>query len=167
MTNKEIKLRVEHEKSTSELIVARCIGERGIAYCSPSTRENDFNGVDLIAINRKTHKEYTIDVKNSKDENRNTRNFLFTTVNGVGKSYTEKKTDYYAFLNRDISLGKDNVEIIMIAAARLKWLINKYKLTQYQSKHNKLSKYVLIPKTLAKKHANNIMYWNNFQRRKL
>ena len=161
MTREEIKLNVEHEKSTSESIVARCIGERGIAYCSPSTRENDFNGIDLIAINRKTLNKYTIDVKNSKDENRNTRNFLFTTVNGVGKSYTEKKTDFYAFLNRDTSLGKDNVEIIMIASSRLKWIIDTYKLTHYQSKHNKLSKYVLIPKTLAKKYANDIMYWNN------
>ena len=49
----------------------------------------------------------------------------------------------------------------MLAADRLKWIIDTYKLTHYPSKRNKLSKYVLIPKTLAKKYANNIMHWNN------
>ena len=151
---------VEHEKSTSEYIVMRSISASGKSYASQSTKKHDFDGVDIVVINKEDHTEYTIDVKNSRNENRNTTNFLFTVVNGLGKSYITKKTDYIAFLNRDTSLGPNTVEIVYVKFDIIKTIIEKHNLKLYQSKTYKLGKYVLIPKYIARKYGQSRM-WSN------
>ena len=150
--------KVQHEKWTSEIIVLKDICERGKCYASQSTQAHDFNGVDIVTIDKITKQEYTIDVKDSEDKNRNTRNFLFTTVNSVGKRYTKKQTDYIAFLNRDTSLGPDKVEIVYIKFTILHNLIETYHFKEYQSHDYELGRYILIPKILVQQHGKSKMY---------
>jgi len=151
MLNEKKLRKIEQEKTKSEIIVTRFISESGGWLASQSTKRDDFDGVDIVAINPKTNKQITIDVKNSNDKNRNSPNFLFTTVNGLGKPYTTKRTDYVAFLNRPESFGPHKVEIVFIEFNKLTEIIETNNKIKYlPSKEYKLGRYVLIPKYLVR-----------------
>lgn len=90
--------RVLHAINITEPIVKKSLIAKGYTI-KDTTRDEDFNGIDIKVINPKTEKLTIIDAKCSEEKNWNTPNFLFTIKSNTGKYYKDKKTEYVAFIN--------------------------------------------------------------------
>ena len=107
-------LLVLEAKNHTELMVKQLLEEYGRQVKQSETNSyDDFNGIDLKVFNPKTGEYTYIDVKCSKPQNQNSENFLMTIQSNKGKYYTEKNTDWYAFINiprhEVVFISKDNI----------------------------------------------------------
>ena len=129
-----------------EPIVKRVLEKRGNKV-EESTRDEDFNGIDLKVTNIHGKLLY-IDVKCSDEKNDNTSNFLFTIEDIKGRSYKNKKTDYCIFINFE------KKELVCISFDNLS------KLVEEKLKTNKPIKghgyYILLKKDIVRKYGHSI-----------
>jgi len=110
--------RVKNARNNTEIIAKKFFELKGYIV-KQSSRDEDFNGIDLKVYSKREDKDIYIDVKCSEDKNQKTRNFLYTTSSVNGKLYTRKKTDYVAFIDFPTN------SITLISFDNLKELIDK------------------------------------------
>ena len=135
--------RVLRAITITEPIVKKSLEAKGYII-DDSTRDEDFQGIDLKVTNPKTNKKTIIDVKCSEEKNWNTTNFLFTIKSNKGKHYKNKKTEYVAFINFPTD------EIVIVDIKKLSPLIDN----TLPRKGN--GEYVLLNKEEVKKLGNSI-----------
>ena len=126
-----------------EPIVRKILEKRG-DIVEKSTRDEDFNGIDLKVKNNEGKIIY-IDVKSTEEKNDNTPNFSFTVKNINGRSYKDKDTDYYIFVNFI------NNELICISFEKLSPLVDKAEV------RNGRGEYVLLNKDEVRKEGCSII----------
>ena len=129
------------------------------------TEDKDFGGINLKATretiidneeNERPGGTFTIDVKDSTQQNQNSKSFLFTTVSDSGKPFAFKKNNYFAFIDRE------DKTIALTSHDDVKNLVANY--SERQSKSSENGKYVLIPKQALKKLSRIINPSNNVKR---
>ena len=108
---------VKYAKNITEPIVKKSLETKGYTI-KDTTRDEDFNGIDIKVINPKTEKLTIIDAKCSEEKNWNTSNFLFTIKSNKGKYYKDKKIEYVAFINFPTN------EIVIVDIKKLSPLID-------------------------------------------
>ena len=108
--------RVANARNNTEIIAKKFFELKGYTV-KQSSRNEDFQGIDLKVYSEKEDKDIYIDVKCSIDKNQKTKNFLYTTSSVNGKLYTRKKTDYVAFIdlptNSITLLSFDNLKVLI------------------------------------------------------
>jgi hypothetical protein len=134
--------RVKYSIDKIEPIVKRILEKRGNKV-EKSSRNEDFDGIDLKVIN-KANKLLYIDVKCCDEKNDSSPNFSFSITNINGKSFKDKKTNYYIFVN----FVKN--ELICISFDNLVSLVDKSKVRRGRGE------YVLLNKGEVRKNGYSI-----------
>ena len=137
--------RVDNARNNTEIIVKKFFELKGYKV-NQSTKNEDFNGIDLKVYSTKEDKDIYIDVKCSENKNQKTRNFLYTTSSVNGKLYTRKKTDYVAFIDFPTN------SITLISFDKLKELIDKTE--DHDSRDGGMGKFHLLPKSDVRELGN-------------
>lgn len=136
-----MKKEVEYARKITEPIVRRFLENKGYIIEQSSVNE-DYDGIDLIAFHYKTNSHTNIDVKCPCDDNKHNACVYYTTINGMGKSYKQKKTDYVVYVD---TIKR---ELIFIDFVTLKLLLSTT--IEYDSKYNN-GKYAWLNKEILKK----------------
>ena len=137
---------LENAKNNEEPFVKAALEDEGWTVTIGS-QDEDFNGIDLKVEKKETDDQYggkfNLDVKGSSDNNKKSKNFLFTIKSASGKEYPFKDNNFLAFIDYE------DKTIALCNQKDLKELAKKY--TERDSKFGDSSKYVLLPKQEVKK----------------